>query len=1046
MKFGTRTEKFESIPIEVKNQNDKGKVSNKPFTPFQKFHHDQEKIIIEDEKVEHKIIKSKQEGIIKNFRDAKINRKIFLKEKDQSEEASWKKSMQKKQEMEQAQKEYHDHQAQSYQNVLLSAILESQDAAQVKIEIFNNNLSRLGLDVDAGESNKNKKNPIMSAELAMQKMREKVLAKENARKEKERRQRKMNLDQRKAKEEMDTKKAEMDHIENLNNNNMTTKKITAANYEYKYNFSKQPKNASFENSSTNVVENIDKESDEIKKKMFLHEIARHGLKKTSRELELKKKKKEASKVICDGIFDLLFDLTEECYNVQKTTGKDLIEVNQWRDYMQMFINNVSTKKNENYFGIVQDEEKNNAENEVQPVNPIDEAEMFDYVFCMGSWATDIFDISTTVSEPLKTEKNISIKGNREKGFGNKEKPGETARDKEEDEALVLRELQKNYLLGDCIETVLDLKYSTGNQDTVVVKPAYEFVPIKICLSGKPFCGKKTQAKILTDNLPLKVYSFDDLAKKALDILEKLEIPIEAHPKYKTFKKPQIDQMIADKALEEQKYAEVKKQALIIRESRNNGEPVPDEIIIAMLLEEINKDFPEKSNQVIVEEVLAKNKKKKELEAELAKIKEEQIKKPKNKLKEEQNCLAELAKLTVDNRGFIITDFPTSYNQIKLLENMLTGYIPEIDKPVTDLILYKDSLSLLMDTTVKPKPKRELVKSVFDLSFNITIDDEECIRRAVGRRIDPNTGNIYHLEDNPPDPKDLKLIDRLKPIDDENKIKSDFFKLSESYGNNYLMLKNFEEMFGDKENNLKMYNEVNGKQKKDEVQNNVMEVVNKLIAINQGKEEAIINQVKKTESDKTLGVVNASKVETKKNLVKVDIKDSKDSKEIKKNVVVEDKNVDNTANIIDNANTEIIVEKSSIGLVQPEVEETELVKYEKKFEEIKKTLLPQQVVIDTIVKSWFKVNENYNKDCKAVFKSIKKQKENLVMNFKRVQEKYYEFLIRPSKKHQITLDFQIKYNKFLDDYPEMRDDPRQKEDFHIVIDELSDKIWDSIEVR
>ena len=198
MKFGTRTDKFEPIPIEVKNQSKMAKPTNKPFSPFQKFHQEQEKIIKEEEVQEHKVFKDKREGVIKNFRDAKINRKMFLKEKNESEQSSWQKSMVKKQEMEKAQKEYHDKQAQGYQNVLLNAIRESEDAAHAKIEIFNNNLSRLGLDVDAGESSKLKKGGgVMSAELAMQKMREKVLAKENARKEKERRQRKMNVDQRK---------------------------------------------------------------------------------------------------------------------------------------------------------------------------------------------------------------------------------------------------------------------------------------------------------------------------------------------------------------------------------------------------------------------------------------------------------------------------------------------------------------------------------------------------------------------------------------------------------------------------------------------------------------------------------------------------------------------------------------------------------------------------------------------------------------------------------------------------------------------------------
>ena len=62
-------------------------------------------------------------------------------------------------------------------------------------------------------------------------------------------------------------------------------------------------------------------------------------------------------------------------------------------------------------------------------------------------------------------------------------------------------------------------------------------------------------------------------------------------------------------------------------------------------------------------------------------------------------------------------------------------------------------------------KKKLQESGIDVSFWLNVSDEERYRRAEGRRIDPQTEIIYHLEDNPP-PTDVKgLIDRLKIIDD-----------------------------------------------------------------------------------------------------------------------------------------------------------------------------------------------------------------------------------------------------------------------------------------
>jgi adenylate kinase len=57
------------------------------------------------------------------------------------------------------------------------------------------------------------------------------------------------------------------------------------------------------------------------------------------------------------------------------------------------------------------------------------------------------------------------------------------------------------------------------------------------------------------------------------------------------------------------------------------------------------------------------------------------------------------------------------------------------------------------------------------------DANECVRRASGRRVDPQTGNIYHIEENPP-PTDVKgLADRLQPINDADTNET---KIKESY--------------------------------------------------------------------------------------------------------------------------------------------------------------------------------------------------------------------------------------------------------------------------
>lgn len=51
------------------------------------------------------------------------------------------------------------------------------------------------------------------------------------------------------------------------------------------------------------------------------------------------------------------------------------------------------------------------------------------------------------------------------------------------------------------------------------------------------------------------------------------------------------------------------------------------------------------------------------------------------------------------------------------------------------------------------------------------DNQMAVRRASGRRVDPQTGRIYHLEFDPPSAKDVGLNARLKVglplLNDEN---------------------------------------------------------------------------------------------------------------------------------------------------------------------------------------------------------------------------------------------------------------------------------------
>lgn len=96
---------------------------------------------------------------------------------------------------------------------------------------------------------------------------------------------------------------------------------------------------------------------------------------------------------------------------------------------------------------------------------------------------------------------------------------------------------------------------------------------------------------------------------------------------------------------------------------------------------------------------------------------------------------------------------------------------------------------MVDSPLAPYPMDRVAEITCPAAFDIVVslsvpDDASAIRRAMGRRRDPKTGNIYHIEFDPPsaaaqpdekkkkDAGDLKLADleEVQPTDEPECIK------------------------------------------------------------------------------------------------------------------------------------------------------------------------------------------------------------------------------------------------------------------------------------
>ena len=140
------------------------------------------------------------------------------------------------------------------------------------------------------------------------------------------------------------------------------------------------------------------------------------------------------------------------------------------------------------------------------------------------------DLTFNYTQPITNqEQNKKDKGgknvNAGKGANEKAKPEnieEMMKLEDPNDLVIPKENIKNCLLGDLIDILIDLKYEEEKKKYQEEKDSrknlFRYIPIKIALIGKGYSGKRTQAKILSENFPLKIYDLGELVKDALNTL------------------------------------------------------------------------------------------------------------------------------------------------------------------------------------------------------------------------------------------------------------------------------------------------------------------------------------------------------------------------------------------------------------------------------------------------------------------------------------------------------------------------------------------------
>ena len=226
-------------------------------------------------------------------------------------------------------------------------------------------------------------------------------------------------------------------------------------------------------------------------------------------------------------------------------------------------------------------------------------------------------------------------------------------------------------------------------------PVIPDFPLKVVLTGPSFAGQVEQSERLAERYNCAVISVAEELQKAVELSEKVQLGTMEEP---------AEGIVLD-------------ACLCGREANSKmvlGGEVPDEIYVKLVVTAI-----------------------KALAEENAAIKE------RGEEEEEEEFM-----------GWVLQDFPQTKRQAILLEKSLSGYDFE-----AHIWNRHDRASSLAEPKPLDEVAEEVKKSAIDLVINLGTELGSSLSRSLGRRIDPETGEQYHLDNKRP-PYDLICKERL----------------------------------------------------------------------------------------------------------------------------------------------------------------------------------------------------------------------------------------------------------------------------------------------
>ena len=831
----------------------------------------------------------------------------------------------------------------------------------------------------------------------------------------------------------------------------------------------------------------------------------------------------------------IIELMEEMYEYQEENEKDIIELEDFKIFSECFINDKHKEK------VIFDSEEilikspdnadeiNNIDIDNLSLNLEEKYLIQDYINYIGIWN----------DEKIINKELMGYKYDIKKI--QKDLPSDYEPTENEIEDVTLpKKITDNYTLGNTLLSIIDAKYSNNKDNLEISKEflnkennnlsKWNYIPYKLSIIGYPLSGRKFIAENLNKKYPnIKIYSIKKIFRDHYIEYKNLTEKIDDNPKYKSLKPNQIAQMKEEREkqlqefnpileiikpfidnVNEEKIKKKKEKNLAKSPNRRRGsiskkrrnsvlkeekeeeveedninddlKIIPkDQILFNLLKYKIEKDFPKKPKEESDKEILEKQTKIFQILKNIENLEKQKKEAAKPNPKDDialNNMQKELETIKLESiKGFILVDYPCNINQCVLLENYLTGYVDEMQRPKSEKNKLINDLSNFLDFKIMPKKNNVFKKAGLDFIINIINQEKDIDERFNSKKYDPINDKIYtnsdlNEENANKQPLDKKIVERLvNDVPYLNKDNFEFYK--HEYNINISQIKSLYDKFG-------MYVDI------ENAQDNQMNILG--IDISEKELQKTFQTIELETELKTKAIKKEIEIEKSTNEKEIAPASPKKEKRasIKRKSII--KNEDNKKRVfeLEEINKNKILDFISNNIINwlykekdksdkiifysnhPEyntVEENDRIKFDPdlKINEInndnkgKKTMKTQNVnssglmgesrIISLVnknsnyvIKQLIDFNQKYHRHIGKFMYLINFQKNSIYKRLNLIQKKFRDFLNFGTNKKKVLHIYISKYNEFFRDKQYFFQSKKAIEEFSEDIEEVNNNLW------